>query len=45
MAFLQPPLWRPFAELLVGVPRLFFIKWFVPDGVKVAGVGGSTPVE
>jgi hypothetical protein len=45
LAFLQPLMWRPLPELLVGVPRLIAAKWFVPDGGKMAGDGGSFPVE
>jgi hypothetical protein len=45
VAFLQPPLSSPFTELLARVPHLLVIKWFVPDGIEVAGNGGLAPVE
>jgi hypothetical protein len=32
-------------ELRAGIPHLLVIKWFVPDGVEVAGDGGLAPVE
>jgi hypothetical protein len=45
VAFLQPPLWRPFTELLAGIPHLLVIKWFIPGGVEVDGDGGLASVE
>ena len=42
---LQPPVWRPSLEILAGAPILLAVKWFVPDGVKVAGDGVSPAVE
>lgn len=44
-AFLQPPVWRPFTQILVGIQHLRVSKWFVPGGVKVAGGGVSELVE
>jgi hypothetical protein len=45
VAFLQPPLLRPFTELLAGIPCLLVIKWFVSDGIEVAGDGSLAPVD
>jgi hypothetical protein len=45
LAFLQPPVWRPFLKLLAGIQRLLTAKWCVPSGVKAAGVGGFHLVE
>jgi hypothetical protein len=41
----QPPFWRPLLVILAGGIHLFIVKWFVPDGVKMAGDGVTISVE
>jgi hypothetical protein len=41
----QPPFWRPLLVILAGGIHLFIVKWFVPDGVKMAGDGVTVSVE
>jgi hypothetical protein len=45
LAVLQPPLWRPFQEVLAEGKYLLIVNWFVPSGVKMVGDGVSVTVE
>jgi hypothetical protein len=45
LAFLLPPVWRPFLKLLTGIHRLLAAKRFIPNGVKTSGDGGLHLVE